>query len=159
MSNNFSILSNKNNIRDDQIEIIEGSARMIYDKKEAVFYNKVQVMNRDISIQVIRLFAEKLEIERANKKTNHESGITILDALAATGLRSVRYLKEIPNVRHITINDLSSDATAVALNNCSENGVDMSKIKVENKDASMLMYENRHHTRTFDVIGILFNFI
>lgn len=35
-------------------------------------------------------------------------GIHILDALAATGLRSIRYLKEIPHVRCVTINDLVS---------------------------------------------------
>ena len=40
--------------------------------------------------------------------TLQEKGIHILDALAATGLRSVRYLKEIPNVRCVTINDLVS---------------------------------------------------
>ena len=36
-------------------------------------------------------------------------GIHILDALAATGLRSIRYLKEIPHVRCVTINDLVSE--------------------------------------------------
>ena len=46
------------------VEINEGSARMMYDESEAVFYNKVQVLNRDISTQVIRLFAEKMESER-----------------------------------------------------------------------------------------------
>ena len=46
------------------VEIVEGSARMLYDEREAVFYNKVQVLNRDISTQVIRLFAEKIASER-----------------------------------------------------------------------------------------------
>lgn len=48
-------------------EIVEGSARMQYDANEAVFYNKVQVLNRDISTQVIRLFAERVLEERRKK--------------------------------------------------------------------------------------------
>ena len=45
-------------------------------------------------------------------------GISILDALAATGLRSVRYLKEIPQVRKLVINDIVPEATVQALKNC-----------------------------------------
>lgn len=37
---------------------------------------------------------------------------TILDALSATGLRALRYAKEIPFVTSITANDLSKEATA-----------------------------------------------
>jgi len=163
---------------------------MDYDAKEAVFYNKVQVFNRDISIQVIRLFAEQREKEKADKHAlrlakftavHHEqvakeaslrgqpydtsidvskvtllekkmssnnnlgvqvecyrdpatdkeyrspfapmAGIHVLDALAATGLRSIRYLKEIPGVRLVTINDLIPEATAAAKVNCEMNGV------------------------------------
>lgn len=38
------------------------------------------------------------------------SGITILEGLAASGLRSVRYALEIPAVKNITANDISEDA-------------------------------------------------
>ena len=173
------------------VRITEGSATMDYDQKEAVFYNKVQVFNRDMSIQVIRLFAEQREAEKAEKhdkkvmkyneicreqeaksaskrgekydtsidvskvklmervSSNNNTfdtvvdafrdengreyrepfraptGIHILDALAATGLRSVRYLKEIPLVRKVTINDLLPEATAAARESCRNNGVPM----------------------------------
>lgn len=40
---------------------------MIYDEKEAVFYNKVQVLNRDLSIQTIKLFSEVITEERRQK--------------------------------------------------------------------------------------------
>ena len=67
------------------------------------------------------------------------SGITVLDALAATGLRSIRYLKEtrctaILNspqcltrrvvVDHVVINDLLPAATEAARANVLRNGVD-----------------------------------
>ena len=144
------------------VEIKEGLVSMFYAKNEEVFYNKVQVFNRDMSIQVIRLFAE---IRDAEKKAKYEKkvqryteqqqqsssgssssnkqkgtdrpplaptyGLHVLDALAATGLRSVRYLKECPGVRHVTINDLLPAATAAARVTCERNGI---KATVANGD-------------------------
>lgn len=55
-----------------------------------------------MSIQIIKLFAEKRASElkpKHDRKKIEYRGIKILDALAATGLRSVRYLKEIPGVK------------------------------------------------------------
>jgi hypothetical protein len=114
----------------------EGTASILYqgdeslgDKGEPVFYNKVQVLNRDLSIRVISQFVRERAREHANPKGNRAKrraafadakegeeeseesvkpissmtteeldqklreeaptkGITILDALAATGLRS-----------------------------------------------------------------------
>ena len=154
------------------VEIVEGSARMIYDEKEAVFYNKVQVLNRDLSIQTIKLFSEIISKERydkykrkldkyeANPSASDRApfapadGITVLDALAATGLRSVRYLKEIPKLRHITINDLLAEATDVAITNIKSNGVDPEKVTVNNGDACILMYMHREPTLNYDVIDL-----
>lgn len=158
------------------VRITEGSATMDYDEKEAVFYNKVQVFNRDLSIQVVKLFSETREKEKkerydkkvanflqakervlaagfqskmevrpkchpldaeteeveiyydpslpppkdgdnkSNDKTlrpprSYPQGVSVLDALAATGLRSIRYMKEIPLIRSMVINDLVEEAT------------------------------------------------
>lgn len=155
------------------MKITEGTATMYYDKKEAVFYNKVQVFNRDLSIQVIRLFASivrqereaayQAKLEKYNNNTNKSNvkppvesdyGITILDALAATGLRSVRYLKEIEGVRHVTINDILPAATAQASENCRLNGVDESKVIISTSDATMLMYTHRDPSLQYDVIDL-----
>eukprot|EP00606_Chrysophyceae_sp_TOSAG23-5_P000105 GSChrysophyteH2.ASY1.ANO1.555.1 assembled CDS len=141
------------------LRVREGSVYMDYDEKEAVFYNKVQEFNRDISCQVIRLFAEQREKEKEDKfqkrinawnvvcakqealaaresgkdydksidlskVTPLPKGIHILDALAATGLRSVRYLKEIPNVRKVTVNDIIPEAAPAQRENCAKNGVE-----------------------------------
>ena len=130
------------------MQIKEGLASMYYDKNEEVFYNKVQVFNRDTSIQVIKLFGETFDREKREKyekkmaryatdpsKFEHEPhaptyGIHVLDALAATGLRSVRYVKEIPCVTKVTINDLLPAATAAAQVTCDRNNVDPSKIAI-----------------------------
>jgi N2,N2-dimethylguanosine tRNA methyltransferase len=42
----------------EYIDIKEGKASMVYAKDKAVFYNKVQIFNRDFSILVLRHFAE-----------------------------------------------------------------------------------------------------
>lgn len=55
------------------------------------------------------------------------AGIVILDALAATGLRTIRYLKEIPGVRSVVINDLLPEATAAAAKNVTRNGVSLDR--------------------------------
>ena len=130
------------------LEIKEGLASMFYDKNEEVFYNKVQVFNRDTSIQVIKLFGETFDKEKKakydkkmerfavdpskfdHKPTEPTYGIHVLDALAATGLRSVRYVKEIPVVTKVTINDLLPAATAAAQVTCDRNGVDPQKIEI-----------------------------
>ena len=172
---------------DEYVKIVEGSATMNYNKKEIVFYNKVQVFNRDISIQVIKLYSRIRQKERNDKyniklaryeenrlKINNENqskgeenqrapfppkqGITILDALAATGLRSIRYLKEIPNMKHITINDLDQNAVQVALENCRLNNISdediASRVSIHHGDAAMFMYENRDNLKQYDVIDL-----
>lgn len=145
---------------------------MLYDEKEAVFYNKVQVLNRDLSIQIIKLFSEVIGQERISryehKKAKYDAnpaasdrppfappeGISVLDALAATGLRSVRYLKEIPKLRKIVINDLLPEATEVAVNNIRTNGIKEDQVTVFNRDACILMFEHRDPVENFDVIDL-----
>jgi tRNA (guanine26-N2/guanine27-N2)-dimethyltransferase len=203
------------------IRITEGSATMDYDEKEAVFYNKVQVFNRDLSIQVVKLFSEireKEKKERYDKKYNnflqakeralaagyqsqteirakchpldtemetievyvdpnaplssdkdiskdskilrpprpYREGISVLDALAATGLRSIRYMKEIPLIRSMVINDLIEDATIAAAKNCSQNQVDMSRVTINHGDAIeyMIQHADVEKQQQFDVIDL-----
>jgi len=127
------------------------------DEDQAVFYNPVQVQNRDLSILMIALHAErrkkKMHLREYRKKlrteenltendlkmkleeyeatldatelvrleNTAEDGITILDALAASGLRSIRYWKEIPGIKHVTINDLDPVAVERAHKNIAVN--------------------------------------
>ena len=55
------------------------------------------------------------------------TGIVILDALAATGLRTIRYIKEIPGVKRVVINDFLPEATAAAKTNVIRNGVSLDR--------------------------------
>jgi tRNA (guanine26-N2/guanine27-N2)-dimethyltransferase len=142
-------------------DIVEGSATMTYpaDQEQTVFYNPVQVQNRDLSILMISLYAERRRkrmhlneykrklrtedqlsgdalnerlakyeatldaTELVRSENTAEEGLTILDALAASGLRSIRYWKEVPGVKHVTINDLDPAAVERAHTNMSVNNL------------------------------------
>ena len=98
----------------------------------AVFYNPVQEFNRDISIACIREFNKmQLEERLAKGKKVDPEGITILEGLAATGLRSCRYLKEINGIKKLVANDL--DPVAVDLMNKNFEHNDIPKEKYQSK--------------------------
>lgn len=137
--------------------IVEGSASMTYpaDQEQTVFYNPVQVQNRDLSILMMVLYSERRAIRKAVerkkrqlkqekvpnikealqtfqeslqgakvvKEQDDSDGLVILDALAASGLRSMRYWKEIPGIKHITINDLDPAAVDRAHTNAAVNNL------------------------------------
>jgi tRNA (guanine26-N2/guanine27-N2)-dimethyltransferase len=197
-------------------EIVEGCATMTYpaDQEQTVFYNPVQVQNRDLSILMISLYAERRQkrmhlkeykkklrtedqlvgdalneklaeyeatlnaTELVRSENTAEEGMTILDALAASGLRSIRYWKEVPGVKHVTINDLDPAAverahTNLAVNNLTDvllKDTDHDRghgIRIQCGDATHEMYLSRRpptlHTKTqsqllqkdqFDIIDL-----
>ncbi|KAL8798382.1 MAG: hypothetical protein Q9182_006704 [Xanthomendoza sp. 2 TL-2023] len=78
----------------------------------------------------------------------------VLDALSATGLRALRYVKEIPQVTSVTANDLSPAATVSIQLNAEYNGV-TNKIQPTTGDAKALMYHTIAHSKNlFHVIDL-----
>ncbi|CAD6900441.1 unnamed protein product [Tilletia controversa] len=66
--------------------------------------------------------ANEAEGEEASNEAHYiPFKFTVLEALAATGLRSIRYAKEIPNLRWVLANDLSSSAVAAMKRNLALN--------------------------------------
>jgi tRNA (guanine26-N2/guanine27-N2)-dimethyltransferase len=59
--------------------------------------------------------------QQSDEKHNRTS---ILEALSATGLRSIRYAKEIPGVHEIIANDLMNEAVEMIKRNVKLNEVD-----------------------------------
>lgn len=110
-------------------KVTEGKATIIFpaDGQRDVFYNPIQQFNRDITITAIKTW-EQLYLNPScnNKETDSEESIakktkksfTIFEGLAATGLRSLRFAKELPqNLDKVVANDLSADAVkAIKLN-------------------------------------------
>ena len=201
---NFSItaknMSDNIVVPENRLLIEEGSTKMLYPKG-VVFYNPVQVQNRDLSLFMIQLYAERrvkrIELKKKKRtlmkvarealsdkkqqvdmtviqeqlkhyeettdwKEVYENfdgkGIRILDALAASGLRSLRYFNEIskPLLHSVTINDLDPAAVDLAKENIEFNNLsdvllsgdeeakgDKKGIAVVNNDATHLMYTSR----------------
>lgn len=84
-----------------------------------------------------------------------DRGIKILDALSATGLRAVRYAKEVASDLPLRIfaNDLSEKAVNAIKVNAAANGVE-ELITVSNSDASLLMYQHRKYENQFLIVDV-----
>eukprot|EP00347_Sterkiella_histriomuscorum_P008091 403346405 len=122
------------------------------DVRGTVFYNPVQEFNRDFSILAIREFA-KLKKEEREKKGRDFQGISILEALAATGLRSVRYMKEIQPVK-LLANDIDPTATELMKKNFDFNGIDEKIYQIATEDAIDVMNLQRRQKTFFDVVDL-----
>ena len=103
-----------------------------------VFYNPVMELNRDISVVVINQYRKQLD---------HD--ITICDAFGGTGIRGVRYSKEIDGVDSIAICDVNPLAIEQIKKNVELNDVD--NVEVYKTDANILLQSNKG---LFDVVDI-----
>ena len=95
-----------------------------------VFYNPVMSLNRDISV---------LLLNSMNKKN-----MQIADPLAATGVRSIRFLKELNRnkIKKIYINDHDKKAIKLIKQNLKLNKIkykNNNKIIIENEDANLFL--------------------
>lgn len=127
-------------------ELVEGSARALYRKGE-VFYNPVQVVNRDLSVQMLRWLVRERGIDAPP--------IRILEALSATGLRSVRYFKEVPHVASIVANDNDPAAVDTIRTNIRHNGLDPnSQILPNLGDAIEVLTLSRSREKQFDFVDL-----
>eukprot|EP01080_Neovahlkampfia_damariscottae_P004843 gene4843-8428_t len=124
--------------------IEEGTAKILHSSKDEVFYNPVQVFNRDLSTLVINKYNE-LYLK------DQKEGMKILEGLSATGLRSIRYWKEIKNVKEIVANDLSEDAVEEIKRNLQFNEVSEEYVRANHGDATEFMHKNK---KSFDVIDL-----
>ncbi|MDD1763432.1 MAG: tRNA (guanine(10)-N(2))-dimethyltransferase [Methanobacteriaceae archaeon] len=91
-----------------------------------VFYNPVMELNRDLSVLALQQF--KSEIEK---------GLTVCDAFGGSGIRGIRYSKEVAGVDSVVVNDVNPRAVPLARENALENGLD--NITVCQKDANLLL--------------------
>ncbi len=127
-------------------QIVEGSARAFF-KRGKVFYNPVQVVNRDLSVHVLRWFVR----ERGSEAPS----IRILEALSASGLRSIRYFNEVPNVESVIANDMDPNAVEHIRLNVVHNNLDpASQVIPSLADAIELMSTSRSRGKQFDVVDL-----
>uniref|UniRef100_A0A4W4H2M3 tRNA (guanine(26)-N(2))-dimethyltransferase n=1 Tax=Electrophorus electricus TaxID=8005 RepID=A0A4W4H2M3_ELEEL len=82
-----------------------------------------------------------------------EEGLRVLEGLAASGLRSIRFALEVPGLKSVTANDCSAKAVALIARNTQHNGVSH-LVQASQRDASMVMYEARGRNERYDVIDL-----
>ncbi|KAK6179775.1 hypothetical protein SNE40_012059 [Patella caerulea] len=83
----------------------------------------------------------------------YENGIRILEGLAASGLRSMRFGLELAGVKEIITNDFDKPAVEIIEKNIERNNL-QNLVKASYGDASMIMYQNKGQTDRFDVIDV-----
>jgi len=124
-----------------------------------VFMNPPQIFNRDLSVLAISTFSRRrwgkppLLTYSATPSTelSPPTPLRILEGLSASGIRAIRYAKEIrPPIAHITANDISLPAVELMQDNFAANEV--TNCTIENKDAVELMYSGRREG--WDVVDI-----
>lgn len=108
-----------------------------------------------MSTAVLTTFAK--DWAAANSKTlqgivgqKDENGINILEALSATGLRSIRYAKEVIGIDEIVANDISKPAVEAIEVNVLQNGV-QNLIQSSHADAINLMSSSERRYTAIDL--------
>ena len=83
-------------------------------------------------------------------------GLRVLDALSASGLRAMRYTKEVPGVRTVVANDLDEGAVAAMRENLRRNGIEEGgAVEAHVGDAAALMHASRPPAgERFDVVDL-----
>lgn len=104
-------------------------------KELPVFYNPYMKLNRDISILLLKSIPDK--------------DLRVLDLLAGSGIRSVRFIKELPasKIKELTVNDGGKESVKLIKRNFKLNKV---KAKIRNNDANELLV----NSNGFDYIDV-----
>mmetsp|Transcript_17855 Transcript_17855/g.21815 ORF Transcript_17855/g.21815 Transcript_17855/m.21815 type:complete len:475 (-) Transcript_17855:25-1449(-) len=191
----------------EEVVIEEGEGKIVFKNGE-VFYNEVQIKNRDLSVLVLNAYAKQLKEEaksQVSRRSRNERwrrinptwttwgpdnepsepilekkndpnvqevsdvdpdkleipGLFILEALGASGLRSMRYAKEIDHgcgVDRIVCNDLELHAYENIKKNAEFNGISPEKLISSQGDAVEIMMKHRfqslkgQHTRVAEYL-------
>ena len=115
----------------------ELSERDVHKKME-VFYNPVMASNRNISILLLNSLPNK--------------NMNLADPLAGTGIRSLRFLKELKKskIKQLYVNDIKSNFPDYFKESLELNKISSNKISVYNQDANLFMLNQEG----FDYIDI-----
>ncbi|KAF6262188.1 N2,N2-dimethylguanosine tRNA methyltransferase-domain-containing protein [Scenedesmus sp. NREL 46B-D3] len=139
----------------------------ILKKGNDVFYNEAQVTNRDLSVAVLRRFLPQLAQEKADGKIRKpgqaqkdkkakkdakakdqpaqpaQGNARLLEGLAASGLRSIRYALELDGVSRIDATDLDPAVVDSMRANIALNGPEaQARVVPTCSDARLLMLQS-----------------
>lgn len=104
----------------------------VVSSKMGVFYNPHMRENRDISL----LLLTALDADR----------LTLCDPMGASGVRSLRFLLELPKVERLIYNDIDPKAVEYFKGLLKRHNVDTSRVEICNEDACLLLRRLRNCT-------------
>ncbi|KAH7729481.1 Protein TRM-1 [Aphelenchoides avenae] len=150
-------------------ELTEGKVKITFEGSKETFYNPVQEFNRDLTVCVLRQFVDDRTAsasasngtdqepvtKRRKKNLSFASGepIRVLDALSASGLRALRFAKEVPGVGEVLANDFSDAAVDAIERNIKVNGVE-DRVRASFGDAVVTMMAHRSFEKRFHAIDL-----
>ncbi|MHA1596575.1 MAG: tRNA (guanine(10)-N(2))-dimethyltransferase [Candidatus Asgardarchaeia archaeon] len=110
-------------------------------KKMEVFYNPEKRFDRDLSVELLRVWASK------------KKEVSVCDLLSGTGIRGLRYAVEVKNTSFIVMNDLNAKAYETIKKNVEMNRekIDGKEVLVENMDANKFLLSK---DLIYDVIDV-----
>jgi len=109
-----------------------------------VFYNPQMIMNRDLSV---------IALATIIRNVLHSENTVVLDALAGTGVRALRYCVEVSDISLCLANDIDPNAAELIRKNALINNI-QNKIKVFCEDANILMHRLKREKQKVDFIDI-----
>ena len=167
------------------VEVKEGQATLYFASQKGVFYNPPQIPNRDLSVLALRRFVEIRQEEALAKRAKQAAsaaarqaagtagasaeapsaapaaadapppGLRVLDGLSASGLRAMRYIKEVPGLQSVVANDLDPAAVAVMEENFRRNGLGPPQVVPSTSDAVLLLHQSKPPVgERFDVVDL-----
>jgi len=142
---------------DKTIEIVEGKTSILsYNKKNTKkgpgkrqglpFFNPSMEMNRDISILVLQNLCD------ISKKK-----LSVIDGLAATGIRGIRFAEEVKGDFDLIINDINKDSYDLIRENIKKNKIE--NVDVLNKNFNVILSEKKFDYIDIDPFGTPVYFI
>ena len=122
-------------------EVTEGAAVLCVD---GTFFNRKGVLQRDLTVLALRTWL---------RTAPQPATATVLDAMAGSGVRALRYLLEVPGVDAAVANDSSEAATAAIGANALRSGLQQregsryqtprgGRLEVSHSDATACMHAN-----------------
>lgn len=111
------------------------------------FYNPAMELNRDVSIAMVQWLLS----------TSERKHFSLLDGLAATGLRGIRFSNELTGSFDVTINDWSEESFLVIKKNVKEKSLD--NVMCKNQNLNALLLEEKFDYIDVDPFGSPVSFI
>ncbi|RLF15397.1 MAG: tRNA (guanine(10)-N(2))-dimethyltransferase [Thermoprotei archaeon] len=129
-------------VKEGEVNVLVPAASLRDPYVASVFYNPRMEVSRDIAVCCLRAY-RKLSGRR----------LRIAEPLTATGVRGIRYAKEVEGVVEVLLGDVNPEAVELARRNAELNGV-QDVVKVEKLDANLLLSLNAKPGSRLDAVDL-----